>query len=135
MLKGIKKRKNTGRFVTKLVEKLTFALNFFKFEKFTCSDEREDLPRLRYFVYIYVTKSQEAFSTRISCAVPYFNYQLSSKRCRKNERNFPFRSNSSFQFISFQIFIQHGNNNHSILAHFHMHFVAPPSQAGFHNDR
>ena len=40
-----------------------------------------------------------------------------------------------FHFISFQIFIQHGNNNHSIMAHFHMDFVAPPSQAGFHNDR
>jgi len=54
VLKGIKKRENTGKFVTKLVEKLTFA--FSKSDKFTCAAEREDLPRPRYFVHIYVTK-------------------------------------------------------------------------------
>lgn len=54
VLKGIKQRENTGKFVTKLVEKLTFASC--KSDKFTCAAEREDLPRPRYFVHIYMTK-------------------------------------------------------------------------------
>lgn len=59
VLKGIKKGENTGKFVTKLVEELTFT--FFKFEtvRFTCTAELENLPRPRYFVRIYVTKRRK----------------------------------------------------------------------------